>query len=318
MTTFANLQNCNGTLCKSCKFKDIYQDTYTGDLICRSSGLVLDERSIHPEKSACKNSNGDFEETSKSVCVITNFTGYTTFNCSDLKKYKPTEAIDNLLRAKKQSYLSWEHLRLLKAKQEIERIACQLNIPEHIVIFVARTFRKLAQQNYLRGRKITLIISALFAETFQYYPIAWDIKELYECAGIINRNEFRTCRKNLNFYLQTHGFIPTELIEYQKDNRIIQHASNLINNCAIQFGLPLDLIPSYNRLIKRYSHLFHANAARGIAAAVIYRIAQQSGKYLSQNSIASILNVNEITLRNNYRILTNLIKQIRSKRDQKV
>jgi transcription initiation factor TFIIIB Brf1 subunit/transcription initiation factor TFIIB len=299
---------CDGSNCSSCPRRDLVIDKVSGDMICQTTGLVLSERNFVCDEVVVKDNDGHYESTYRKVTLFSPFSGYTVFNPKErIDCHQIPEAAENLKRAAKQNSIAWGDIRVIKGNQEIHRLGDELELPLYIIELIAKIYRKLTRLDYLIGRKIYLIIASLFAEMFQYYPVHCTLKDLIDAAQIINENEFRTCRRKLHLFLTKNTMIPEALIQNRSLSRTIDQASVFINKFSQELGYNYQMVQPYLRLIRRYASQFNGNAPKGITAAVLYRLGIKYHKNLSQNKICEVVGVNEITLRNNLKILYKII-----------
>lgn len=225
--------------------------------------------------------------------------GETTFHNADIIQQNPTTL--RLKRAKKHNGLHWNQKRIIKGNKIIEKIGNHLGIPLYHQEEVAYVYRKLLNGGYLRGRKIALMIPAIYLEVLSCYPAKWTYQDITKAGDVQDMRSFQTCWSKLHLELLKQPLFPGTMTFYQDPHAKIALAVSLMTRHGHEFRIPYPMLTYFARFVQRHEAMFNDIIAEGIAGGCLYYMTQKLGLSYTQTQIAAALDVNEITLRKAYK-----------------
>ncbi|MHA2089267.1 MAG: transcription initiation factor IIB [Candidatus Kariarchaeaceae archaeon] len=291
----------NERLCPECGSRSLVLDHTRGELACRECGTVVDDMIIDdsPEWRAYSSEERDSRSRVGSPTTYTiHDKGLSTqIGTEDRdafgRKLTPQQR-NRFYRLRKWNSRSRIHSsndrNLTKAMRELDRLSSQLVLPRAVKETASIIYRNALKANLIRGRSIEEMISAaVYAAARQrHLP-----RTLDEIAG-----HSRINKKELG---RAYRLLLTEL----NLNIPLADPINYITRFATELGLE-GLVTKEAReiMIKaKEKRLLMGKDPVSLAAAAIYISGILHNKQLTQQGIAEIAGVTEVTIRNRYKEL---------------
>jgi transcription initiation factor TFIIB len=275
-------------LCPECG-GSIISLTKTGDMICNECGLVLEERQVdanHNDRRAFtvaeKNSR---ERTGAPISVLLPDIGLTTV--IDKKRIKNAD----LKRAAKwNTRMSWNKRNILIATTELKRISSKLHLPTHVKKEAMTIYKAIHKRNLLRGRSINSMIAACLYYAIRKYKLTRTFQEVLDESAEDPkdiRRCFRVILRELN--LKVPNTDPVSLVP----------------RYVVELGLNNDVLNLATQIVKTYVSKFRSSGKdpKGIVGGAIYIACKIKGFEFTQQKIAEVVGVTEVTLRSRYKEL---------------
>ncbi|KXB09269.1 transcription initiation factor IIB [candidate division MSBL1 archaeon SCGC-AAA833F18] len=289
------------TKCPYCGSTAIVRDYQRGSLVCENCGRVLkdDVMDRGPEWRAF--SQEQREKRSRGGAPMT----YTIHDKGLTTRidWRNRDAKGKSLSPKRRSQMyrlrKW-HRRarisdamernLAFALSEMDRMASQLGLPRNVREMASMTYRDAVQKQLIRGRSIEGVVSAAIYAACRECGIPRTLEETAE-ASRVDKKEIGRSYRFISRELDLH-LLPTNPASY-----------------VSRFGSELDLSGEAQseaiELIKKAKEkgLTSGRSPTGIAAAAIYITTVMTGERRTQNDVAKVAKVTEVTVRNRYKEL---------------
>jgi len=280
-----------------CGSTDFIRDYTRAEIICNNCGLVISHHLIDYGKDRRSFSMEERNSRERTGSPLTNL-------LPDMGLSTKIDHTNNLSAKNKQKFnrlkkwqnrQSWSLKNLSIAMNEIRRINSQLGLPEHISEATATLYRKIYKKDLLKGRSIKSMIAAAIYIVCRKKNVPIALKTIttlrLESEKTI-RKAYRTILRELN--IKVNGLSAVNLIsriggELQLSNKEEKDARQLLEDAK-----------SKRALIGK--------DPKGIAAAAIYISCIQNKKKRTQASVSKAANVTEVTLRNRYKELLNILQ----------
>jgi len=261
----------------------------TGDLICNQCGLVLEEKRLdnsHDGRRAyTTNEKSSRERTGAPISVLLPDIGLTTvidkskINNPDLKR-----------AAKWNTRMSWEKRNTLIATTELKRISSKLQLPSHVKKEAMTIYKEIHKRNLLRGRSINSMIAACLYYSIRKYHLSRTFQEILDESSEKPkdiRRCYRVILRELN--LKVPNTDPVSLVP----------------RYTVDLGLNNEILTIATKIVKTYVSKFTSSGKdpKGIVGGALYIACKLKGIELTQNKIAEIVGVTEVTLRSRYKEL---------------
>ena len=288
--------------CPECNSNDLNKDKYRAELVCNNCGLVIDEDLIDysPEWRAF-----DYEQhekrarTGSPMTPLIHDKGLSTYIGWRNKDYNGN-SIPSKNRAQIYRIRRWQRRirvsdavqrNLLEALQFLDQVSSAMGLPRAIRENAAMIYRKAALKNLIRGRSIEGVVAAALYAACRKYNIPRTLSEIHDKTNIptkvIGRN-YRHLSRKLKLKL-----LPTKPQDYlsrfcnklELSKEVQQKAEEIIKK-ALKKDLPNGKTPI------------------GTAAASIYIAAVLCNEKKTQNQVAEVTGVTEVTIRHHYKILS--------------
>ena len=261
----------------------------SGDIVCSQCGLVIDEKSIDFSHSGRRaftpQEKKQRETTGAPITSLLPDMGLTTIidkkniNKPDLKR-----------AAKWNSRVSWEKRNFLIAITEVKRICSGLSLPGYVKEEAMRLYRRAFEKKLLKGRSINGMVAACIYFAIRKKRLPRTLQEVIERASV-DAKEVRRCYSALirELKLKAPNTDPITLVS--------------------KFIVDLDLDADTERSTINFLKAFKSNLStsgkdpKGIVAGALYLACKVKEKKMTQNQIAAVVGVTEVTLRSRYREL---------------
>ncbi|MHA2249993.1 MAG: transcription initiation factor IIB [Candidatus Kariarchaeaceae archaeon] len=291
----------NEQICPECGGKNLVLDSARGELACRDCGTVVDDMIIDdsPEWRAYSSQERDSRSRVGSPTTYTiHDKGLSTqIGQEDRdafgRKLSPQQR-NQFYRLRRWNSRSRIHSsndrNLTKAMRELDRLSSQLVLPRAVKETASIIYRNALRANLIRGRSIEEMISAATYAAARQRHLPRTLDEI--------SNHSRINKKELG---RAYRLLISEL------NLNIPLADPI--NYVVRFAAELGLDGSVTREAKeiiiraKEKRLLMGKDPVSLAAASIYIAGILHNKQLTQQGIAEIAGVTEVTIRNRYKEL---------------
>lgn len=292
--------------CEECGTVDWQLDDSRGEIVCNACGLVVEENVIDP---GAEWTNRDKSEDRSRVGQPLTYTladkGLnTSIDVRDLntgsagrhgissqarREWRRRRVIDERSKTRKS-----RERNLVKANQMIRD---RSDLPKSLQEETARLYRRLSGEGFVTGRSIAGVAAACTYLVAREENLPRQIPEISESYNITEKELSRLIRqvsRKLNLHKITS---PNEYFD--------KFISDL--------QLPPNIFTQVNHLwskIQPHEDIWQGKKPMGVAAALIYKAASESGTSRTQSDICKVANVSEVTLRGLLRIFDGLLSQL--------
>jgi transcription initiation factor TFIIB len=294
-----------GDRCPECGSTNIVNDEDTGEIICATCGLVLRDSIINEGPEWRAFTPGE-KETRSRVGVPLSFAvhdkGLTTVigrvGKDAYGRNIPLNTKLQMLRLRKWQIRSRVHSsedrNLAQAMAELDRLSDKLRIPPNIKERAAVIYRKALEQGLVRGRSISAIAAASLYAACRITQTPRTLREITRVSTIDKKDIARCYRlmlKELNIQMP------------------IPDAQLRIPKIAAKVGVGEKTQQKAVEILRRAGEL-RTTAGKdpmGLAAAALYIACQMTDEKRTQKMIADAAGVTEVTIRNRYKGLKDVL-----------
>jgi transcription initiation factor TFIIB len=282
-----NIQDFSN-LCPECG-GSIISLKVTGDLICNQCGLVVEEKRVdisHDGRRAyTMNEKKSREQTGAPISVLLPDMGLTTI----IDKNKISNP-DLKRAAKWNTRMSWQKRNILIAATELKRISSKLQLPTHVKEEAMTIYKEVHKRDLLRGRSINSMIAACLYFAIRKYKLTRTFQEIL-AESTEKPKDIRRC----------YQVILRELNLKAPNTDPI----SLVPRFVVELGLDNEILSIATKIVKTFLSKFSSSGKdpKGIVGGAIYIACKLKGLDLTQNKIAEIVGVTEVTLRSRYKEL---------------
>lgn len=293
-------ESARGDQCEECG-GTVVVDHGHGDRACEDCGLVVETDRVDPgpEWRAFDGENRD--ANSRVGPPITNRQHdrglSTTIDWRDRDAYG--NSLDARQRAKMRRLRTWdERFRTRDSKErtlklalgEIDRMACALDLPSVVRETASVTFRRALEEDLLPGRSVEGIATAAVYAAARQTEMPRSLDELAEVSRV-DRQRLARAYRYVARELEL-GVEPARPTEY-------------VRRFSSDLGLPNDVSARASELLEnaRSEGLHTGKSPTSMAAAAIYAGGLFFEQELTQDDVAAVTNVSDVTIRKRYREL---------------
>lgn len=283
-----------GLLCPECK-NTIISDTFTGDLICESCGLVTSEKALdisHIEKNIF--SYEDTRDRSRTESVDLLFAPKFYFN-TVIKKHEITNKDFHRI-SRLETYVNESDVKnLIIAIRFLKLISGKLRLSYHVKANAILNYRKALKRGIIRGRSIHGMICACLYFACRKFKVPISFNEIVNESNVkekLIKKCFRVLIKELNLKVLPLG--PEIFV------------SKYINNLKLSSDIE-------RKVLEVLSHLKGFMGGRNpkvICAGLLYLICKKNKIKHTQKEIAEIIGVNEVSLRYTWKQIESYLLKI--------
>jgi transcription initiation factor TFIIB len=293
------------TVCPECHYKIFHKDTSRAEIVCENCGLVIDENLMDygPEWRAFDSDDRDKKiHTGAPITPLLHDKGLTTTigwrNTDSYGKSIPNKNRSQIYRLRQwQKRIrtgSHAERNLIHALSTLNRIASTMTLPRNARENAAILYRKILGQNLVKGRSSDAIIAACVYAACRQNGIPRSLDEVEIASGIPRKELGRTYRflaQSLRLRLN-----PTSPMDY-------------ISRYANQLKLGTTVQTKARELIQKAEEkeILSGRGPQGIAAAALYIAAILCGEQKTQKTIAGTVGVTEVTIRNRYMEMADIL-----------
>lgn len=260
-----------------------------GETVCRQCGLIVSERLVDfshsGKRSYTTQERNKREQTGAPITILLPDMGLSTvidkkkINNPDLKR-----------AAKWNTRITWQKRNLLIASTELKRISSNLNLPIHVREDAMRFYIAAFKKKLLRGRSINAMVAACLYLAIRRKEIPRTFQEIIKEASVSAkdvRRSYSILTRELN--IKTSSTDPISLIP------------RYIN----ELGLEADIERIATNILKVYIDKFSVGGKdpKGLSAGAIYLANKIKDRGFTQQHIAEVVGITEVTLRSRYKDL---------------
>jgi len=291
--------------CPECGSDKLMKDYDTAEIVCMSCGVVLDEK-IADNGPEWRAFNAEQREKRNRVGAPLTFTihdkGLSTmidWQNKDIygKKLTPTQRnqVYRLRKWQRRIRVSDATERNLAfALSELSKMTSTLNLPKNVLETASVIYRKAVKKKLIRGRSIQGVTAAALYMSCRQCEVARTLEEVANASTLSKKEIGRSYRfivKELN------TFVPP----YPPSNYISKF-SNHLGLAGKTEAIALEIMH-----VAQAAKLTSGRGPTGIAAAATYIASVLAGEKRTQREIAESANVTEVTIRNRYKELLELL-----------
>ncbi len=290
--------------CSECESKNIIQDDGSGEIICGSCGLVLSESIINkgPEWSAFTPSE---TESRSRVGLPISFSmhdkGLSTIIRVDRDahgKRLPPKTRHKMFRLRRWQELSKFYAsansNLAQAMTELDGLSDRLHLPPTIQETAAVIYRKALKKGLIRGRPISPIAAASLYAACRLTQTPRTLRE-FALQSLSDKKVIARCYRLLLRELDLRMPVPKAKL------RVPRIASKLGVGEKTQ-RRAVEILDEAKRL-----KVTSGKSPMGLAAAALYIACLENGETRTQTLMADASGVTEVTIRNLYTELTEVL-----------
>jgi len=287
--------------CPECGTVNLIRDYDTGETICGSCGLVIQDNIMDkgPEWRAYTQEE---KESRSRVGIPTSYsfhdkglsTSISRINRDALGRELPLSTRIQMWRLRRWQYRtrvgSSIDRNLAQAMAELDRLSDKVSVPAPVKEKAAVIYRKALDKSLVRGRSIAGIVAASLYVACRATGTPRNLREISK-ASLVGRDDvarnYRLLLRQLNVHMPiadpvTHLSKIAERSDFSGQTRrlavkILQEARN--------------------------KHVSAGKDPVGLAAAALYWSGEMSGEKKTQKDVAEAAGVTEVTVRNRYRLL---------------
>jgi len=293
------------TRCPECG-NTILVQSESGEVVCSRCGLVVSEesfdrgpewRAFTPEEKAEKSRVGSpisILHADKGLPTVIDKVGKDAFG----RKVDMETRLQMLKLRKWQTrtqYQSPVERNLLQALAELDRIADKLHLTEDLQEEAAEIYRKALEKGLVRGRSISAIVAASVYAACRKYDRPRSLKEI-AAVSRVRKKDIARCYRLL---IQELGM-----------KMPIPDPKNYVSKIATKAGIPektqVEAIKLLDEMEKKGAVV--GKDPIGIASAALYIACVLTGVKKTQKDIAEAAGVTEVTVRNRYKGLKEVLK----------
>ena len=292
--------------CEECGLVDWQMDQSRGEIICNSCGLVAEENVIDPgaEWTNRDNSQDRSRVGQPSTYTLADKGLNTTIDVKDLNSGSATR-----LGINSQSRREWRRRRVIdersKTRKSRERNLVKANqmirdrsdLPKSLQEETARLYRRLSGEGFVTGRSIAGVTAACTYLVAREEDLPRQIPEIATSYDIGEKELSRLIRQ-VSRKLNLHKITSPD-----------QYFDKFISD----LHLPPNSHTQINHLwskISPHEDIWQGKKPMGVAAALIYKVASESGTSRTQAEVCAVANISEVTLRGLLKIFEGLLTKL--------
>ncbi|MEM0383133.1 MAG: transcription initiation factor IIB [Candidatus Anstonellales archaeon] len=295
----------NTLVCPDCGSTNISQDPETSELICNDCGLVISEEAIDygPEWRAFDaDQRAKRARTGGPLSVMKPNRGLTTEIDTSNKdsrggkiSVKHQTTINRMRKWHRRISMTSSYERnLATALQELEKITDRLQLPKRVAEEAAHIYKKAVEKQLIRGRLIESVVAAVVYAVCRKNNIPKTLDDIVQISDNDKKDigrAYRFIKRELNLkvpFTSPSIYIPRYASALQLSEDVQERAKEIVE-MAMEKGM------------------LSGRGPTGIAAAALYIAALEKGERRTQKQVAEIAGVTEVTIRNRYRELKELL-----------
>src|SRR3989339_961531 len=282
--------------CPECGATSLMHNKEKGEVICRSCGLVIEDKMIDFGQEWREFDSEDSDKRRRTGAPMT-YTKYDRGLGTDVGQKQDIYRLSGKGKNKYFRLRKWQYRistaieRNLKlALAELKRVASYLKLPKSVEEESARIYTLAVQKGLVRGRSMESVVAGALYAACRRHDVPRTLDELSEASNIEKKEIGRTYR----FITRELGItiLPSNPSDY-----IARFASTLKLGPETQ-SKAVEIIESAQGI-----ELTSGRGPTGIAAAALYVAALMNGEKRTQREVADVAGVTEVTIRNRYKEL---------------
>jgi transcription initiation factor TFIIB len=292
--------------CPECESTNLVHDYDTGETICGSCGLVIQDVTMDegPEWRAFTREE---KESRSRVGIPTSYSVHdkglsTSIDRIDRDAFGrklPLSTRLQMWRLRKWQIRSRVHSsidrNLAQAMTELDRLSDKVSAPAAVKEKAALIYRKALDEGLVRGRSIAAIAAASLYAACRITGTPRNLREV-STASLVKKKDIARCYRLLLRKLNIRMPIADPLI--------------YITKIAQRSGVPGYIQAAAVKIINeaKSRHISAGKDPMGLAAAALYIACKQAGEKKTQKDIADAAGVTEVTVRNRFKNLKRHLK----------
>ena len=292
--------------CPECESTNLVHDYDTGETICGSCGLVVQDvmmdegpewRAFTQEEKASRSRVGI--PTSYSVHDKGLSTSIDRIDRDAFGRKLPLSTRLQMWRLRKWQIRSRVHSsidrNLAQAMTELDRLSDKVSAPAAVKEKAALIYRKALDEGLVRGRSIAAIAAASLYASCRITGTPRNLREISN-ASLVKKKDVARCYRLLLRKLDIRMPIADPLI----------YISKIAQRSDVPGYIQAEAVKILNE--ERSRHVSAGKDPMGLAAAALYIACKQSGEKKTQKEIADAAGVTEVTVRNRFKNLKRLLR----------
>ncbi|MBW2997965.1 hypothetical protein KY321_00360 [Candidatus Woesearchaeota archaeon] len=277
--------------CPECGDTKLMHNKEKGEVICRSCGLVLEDKMVDFGQEWSEHDSGD--ENKRRTGAPMTYTqhdqglGTEIGNSSDLYKLNNKDKFKRLIKWQRRVSTAIER-NLQLALSELKRISSVLKLAPAVEEESARIYTMAVQRGLVKGRGLEHIVAGAVYIASRVNDCSLTMDDICNASGI----DKKILGKNYRFVLRK---LDIKLMPADPINYVYKYASELELSPTTQTKA-LKLIDKIKN-----NGLNSGKSPKAIAAGAIYLAAIMNGEKRTQEKVALVSNVTEVTIRNRYK-----------------
>lgn len=288
------------TECPECESKRIIQDYHRGELVCQNCGLVVNDsfidhgpewRAFDAEERAAKARTGpptDYRSGKDTISTTIKGTK------DSFGRAVPAKNRSQLYRLKKWhrriGSKSTVQSKLASALKRINQLSSSLSLPRNARETAVFIYKKAIKEDFIKGRKIDAVAAAAVYTACRQSGIPRTLDDVV-AASTVDRKEvgrtYRLLARELSL-----GLMPASPQDY------VDYFGNQLDLGQATKTKALDILQQAEE-----KGLTSGRGPTGVAAAAIYIASILCGEHRTQQEVADVAGVTEVTIRNRYKEL---------------
>jgi len=289
--------------CLRCGKKALITDTETGEIFCGGCGYVLSEHteSTGPERRSFSGDGINRERTGGGTSLAIHDQGLSTV-ISPTNRDATGKPLSSSMKKTLKRLRIWDsrsqnerkEKNLRQAFSELNRLKDKLSLSDAVVEKAAYIYRKAVDKKLVRGRSITSMMSSALYAACREVGTPRTLKEIAVTANIR--------KKDLAAY---YRLLLKELDLKMPVVDSVQNVARIANKIGLS-----EKTKRYAVKILRKAEEDKSSAGKnpmGLAGAALYAACITNGENKTQRDIAEASNITEVTIRNRYKGLSELL-----------
>jgi transcription initiation factor TFIIB len=277
--------------CPECGSEKLLHNKDRGEVVCRSCGLVVEDKMIDFSPEWVE--HDESEQTKRRTGAPLTYTqhdqglGTEIGNSSDIYKLSNKDKFFRLRRWQRRVSTAIER-NLQIALSELKRVSSVLSLPHSLEEESARIYTMAVQKGLVKGRGVEQIVAASVYLASRMNDSSLTMDDVCRASNI----DKKELGKNYRFIMRK---LDIRLMPADPVNYVHKFASRLDLSPMTQTRA-LKIIESIKK-----NGLNSGKSPKAIAAGAIYLAAIMHGEKRTQERVALVSNVTEVTIRNRYK-----------------
>lgn len=291
--------NERATKCPECASRDLTTNNKRGELNCNDCGLVIEENIIDegPEWRNYANSPQDNARAGLPDNLLQHDKGRgTTFEWKEAKGGRTRTQFYRMKKWQQQSRVrSSVDRNLMTALQSLKKVCYSLGLGESMTASAAEIYRKAVEKRLIQGRSNDSMLAASIYAATKLNGTPRTLPEISQHSRVGQKEIgrcFRFIKRELRLKIRTA--MPRDYIEKM---------------CS-DLGLPSETKTKAIDLLVKLDEIEFTNGRSpiAVAAGALYVASILTGNKRIQREIAEVSNITEVTIRNCYRLIVEVLK----------
>lgn len=288
-------------VCPECGSKELKWNKEKGEIACKSCGLVVDDKLVDFGKEWKDIDDGESREKLRrtgaplTVTIFDKGLGTEVGNRADIRKLKGKDRF-KYIRMSKQQYRTGSSVdrNLRLALAEMKRISSYLTLTRAVEEEAAGIYTQAVYKGYSRGRPIEHAVAASIYAACRNNDVPRTLDELANASGI--------SKKEIG---QTYRMLMRSLGLRAKVSNPADYMSRFISALKLSPTVQSNAVEIVERMSK--ANMTSGRGPTSLAAAAIYIASLIHNERRTQREIADVCGVTEVTVRNRYRELMDVM-----------